>query len=304
MPASGDARIDFEDEVTPGKNIIKGTAKTLIPCVVLFLTKFIFQHFNYGLILIGLNLFCVRLDNFVIRQVQLKRKFNSYKCVYTAVAATCVGLLSFHAFRDYKLWKVLIGYSIASNTDSLSWMIWLVIYGDSIIKLFALAAKCLLIPLGQFCCLFKRGCILSLTESTFKAYRLICGFQLIPYILATENSESVADSYIGYLLLAFFFGFKLFIIYGIFKSMSRIFLFTFVTPQFGPKSKEVIECDLSHQTGLMDVITLSTSNGEIPYREEDLLHWMSTFGLDPTTGNAIIQIPSGDGKTDMSVNVF
>jgi len=86
--------------------------------------------------------------------------------------------------------------------------------------------------------------------------------------------------------------------------MSRIFLFTFVTPQFGPKSKEVIECDLSHQTGLMDVITLSTSNGEIPYREEDLLHWMSTFGLDPTTGNAIIQIPSGDGKTDMSVNVF
>jgi len=115
MPASGDARIDFEDEVTPGKNIIKGTAKTLIPCVVLFLTKFIFQHFNYGLILIGLNLFCVRLDNFVIRQVQLKRKFNSYKCVYTAVAATCVGLLSFHAFRDYKLWEPLVKIIFGAN---------------------------------------------------------------------------------------------------------------------------------------------------------------------------------------------
>lgn len=303
MPSGGDARIEFEEEVTPGKDLIKGTAKTFIPFIVLFLTKFIFQHFNYGLILIGLNLFCSRLDSFVIRQVQLKRKLNIFKCFYSSIIATLAALLSFHSFKDYKIWKVLIGYSIADSKDSLSWMVWLVIYGDTIIKLFALAAKCILIPFGHFCCLFKRGCILSLVESMFKVYRHICGFQLIPFILSTEN-ESISESYVGYLLLAFFFGFKLFMIYGIFKNMSRIFWFSIFTPQFGPKSKENIECDLSHQTGQIDCITLSTSNGDIPYREEDLLHWMATFGLDPTTGNQIIQIPNGDGKTDMTVNFF
>ena len=39
MPSGGDARIEFEEEVTPGKDLIKGTAKTFIPFIVLFLTK-------------------------------------------------------------------------------------------------------------------------------------------------------------------------------------------------------------------------------------------------------------------------
>ena len=45
MPSSGDARIDFEEDVTPGKDLIKGTAKTFIPFILLFLTKEHAQHF-------------------------------------------------------------------------------------------------------------------------------------------------------------------------------------------------------------------------------------------------------------------
>ena len=54
----------------------------------------------------------------------------------------------------------------------------------------------------------------------------------------------------------------------------------------------------------MDVITLATGNGEIAYREEDLLHWMVTFGTDPATGHPIFDIPYGDGNTDMTVHFF
>ena len=103
-----------------------------------------------------------------------------------------------------------------------------------------------------------QGCILSLVESMFKVYRHICGFQLIPFILSTEN-ESISESYVGYLLLAFFFGFTLFMIYGIFKNMSRIFWFSIFTPQFGPKSKENIECDLSHQVRFEPIYRLCST---------------------------------------------
>ena len=49
MPSSGDAHIDFTEEVTPDKGSLNKLAKTFIPFILLFLTKagyqFSFVHF-------------------------------------------------------------------------------------------------------------------------------------------------------------------------------------------------------------------------------------------------------------------
>ena len=42
MP-SGDARIDFEEEVSPGKDTLQSLVKTVIPFLLLVLTKVSFQ---------------------------------------------------------------------------------------------------------------------------------------------------------------------------------------------------------------------------------------------------------------------
>ena len=47
-----------------------------IPLLAIFFVKFTSQHFNDGLILLGLNLVAMRLNKSVMRQVQLK--FGSY----------------------------------------------------------------------------------------------------------------------------------------------------------------------------------------------------------------------------------
>ena len=39
MPSSGDAHIDFTEEVTPDKGSLNKLAKTFIPFILLFLTK-------------------------------------------------------------------------------------------------------------------------------------------------------------------------------------------------------------------------------------------------------------------------
>ena len=119
--------------------------------------KFIFQHFNYGLILLGLNLFAVRINQFIVRQIQLKRDFNSLKCCYTIILIACTLALSFHAFSSFKIWRVLIGQPITnSDQDGFSWMVWLVLYADTVLKLASMGLKLISIQASVFMCLFKR----------------------------------------------------------------------------------------------------------------------------------------------------
>ena len=119
--------------------------------------KFIFQHFNYGLILLGLNLFAVRINQFIVRQIQLKRDFNSLKCCYTIILIACTLGLSFHAFSSFKIWRVLIGQPITnSDQDGFSWMVWLVLYADTVLKLASMGLKLISIQTTVFMCLFKR----------------------------------------------------------------------------------------------------------------------------------------------------
>ena len=43
---------------------------------------------------------------------------------------------------------------------------------------------------------------------------------------------------------------------------------------------------------------------EVTARDDDLLHWMATYGTHPATGHPIIRLPGGDGRTAMGVNIF
>ena len=47
MPSSGDAHIDFTEEVTPDKGSLNKLAKTFIPFILLFLTKAGYQFVNF-----------------------------------------------------------------------------------------------------------------------------------------------------------------------------------------------------------------------------------------------------------------
>jgi len=304
MPSSGDAHIDFTEEVTPDKGSLNKLAKTFIPFILLFLTKFIFQHFNYGLILLGLNLFAIRINQFIVRQIQLKGDFSGLKCCYTIILITCTLGLSFHAFSDFKIWRVLIGQPITnSEQDGFSWMVWLVLYADTVLKLIAMAFKLISIQMGVFICLFKRGCILSIIELVSSTYRHVAGFQLIPFIMAYSN-ESVSEIYLCYLLLVVFLSIKLFAVYGIIKQIKSVVYLLLNTPNFGVKSRETIGCDLSQKTECMNVITLTNKNGNIGYGEEEFLHYLVTYGSDPDSGLPMINVPGGDGRTNLMVNIF
>ena len=43
---------------------------------------------------------------------------------------------------------------------------------------------------------------------------------------------------------------------------------------------------------------------DVTCRDDDLLHWMATYGTDPTTGHRIVRLPGGDGRTSMNINIF
>lgn len=304
MPSSGDAHIDFTEEVTPDKGSLNKLAKTFIPFILLFLTKFIFQHFNYGLILLGLNLFAVRINEFIVRQIQLKRDIKSLQCCYTIILIACTLALSFHAFSSFKIWRVLIGQPITnSDQDGFSWMVWLVLYADTVLKLASMGLKLISIQASVFMCLFKRGCILSIIELISSVYRHVAGFQLIPFIMAYSN-ESVSEIYLSYLLLVVFLSIKLFAVFGIIKQIKAVVHLLFNTPNFGDKSRETIGCDLSQKTECMNVITLTNKNGNIGYGEEDFLHYLATYGSDPDSGLPMLNVPGGDGRTNLMVNIF
>lgn len=300
----GDAHIEFTEEVTPDKGSLNKLAKTFIPFVLLFLTKFIFQHFNYGLILLGLNLLAVRVNQFITRQIQLKRNFSPWKCTYTVVLITSITLMSFNSFAEFEIWRVLVGKPITdSKADSFSWMVWLVLYADTILKLITMSVKLVSIQFGIFMCLFKRGCLLSVIELLSSIYRHLAGFQLIPFIMASENNSS-SELYLSYLLLAAFFLVKLFAVYGIFKQLKGVCLLFLRIPKFGIKSRETISCDLSQKTECLDIIKITNHNGEIGYCEDDFLHYLVTFGSDPDTGHPMLNVPGGDGRTNLMVNIF
>lgn len=296
MP-SGDARIDFEEEVSPGKGTFQSLIKTIVPFLILVLTKSIFQHFIYGLILIGLNLLAIRLNSFIIRQVQLKRQVSYVKCFYTiglilALYSLLINLFSRIDPVDPYLSLLLTGRPRADG--NLSWLVWLVIFGDTVIKLLAIGIKCIiLITSSKLGCLFKRGCLLSLAELSSKAHRQLAGCQLVPFILAVndKNNPTISESYMGYLLLFTFIGFKLFVLYGIVGEMKQVTMLIIHTPSFNHLIDSDNNCDL-------------TVKVEVTCRDDDLLHWMSTYGTHPGTGHPIIKLPGGDGHTSMSINIF
>ena len=80
---SGDAiTIEGDEEVNP-LDEVKPFLYSCIPLLAIFFVKFTSQHFNDGLILLGLNLVAMRLNKALLRQVQLKGgsfiDSNSYK---------------------------------------------------------------------------------------------------------------------------------------------------------------------------------------------------------------------------------
>jgi len=297
MPSGGDARIDFEEEAGPGKGTLQTLIKTVVPFLALVLTKSIFQHFTFGLILIGLNLLAVRLNHFVIRQVQLKRHISPLKCIYTIGLIVMLYSLLVSLFNevdkaDPYLTRLMTGRP--RQEGDLSWLVWLVIFGDTTMKIFAIGVKCIiLVASSKFACLFKRGCLLSLVELGSKAHRQLAGCQLVPFILAVNDKErpTVAESYMGYLLLFTFIGFKLFMLYGIMGEVKQVTLLMLHTPSFAHLTDTDNNCDL-------------TVKMEVTARDDDLLHWMATYGTHPATGHPIIRLPGGDGRTAMGVNIF
>jgi len=295
MP-SGDARIDFEEEVSPGKDTLQSLVKTVIPFLLLVLTKTVFQHFTFGLVLIGLNLLAVRLNNFVIRQVQLKRAISLPKCAYTVALLLGLYVLLIQLFakidsEDPYLTRILTGRP--RTIGHLSWLVWLVIFADTTMKLLAIAVKCIVLILSRGC-LFKRGCILSLVELLSKVQRQLAGCQLVPFILSVNDIEhpTISESYMGYLLLFTFIGFKLFILYGMLAELKAVSSLLLRTPNFNHLIESNAEnCDL-------------TVKVDVTCRDDDLLHWMATYGTDPTTGHRIVRLPGGDGRTSMNINIF
>ena len=139
--------------------------------------KSIFQHFIYGLILIGLNLLAVRLNSFIIRQVQLKRQVSYVKCFYTIGLILALYSLLINLFTridpvDPYLSLLLTGRPRPDG--NLSWLVWLVIFGDTVIKLLAIGIKCIiLITSSKLGCLFKRVRIFMIIFQTFDSPRLI-----------------------------------------------------------------------------------------------------------------------------------
>jgi len=295
MP-SGDARIDFEEEVSPGKDTLQSLVKTVIPFLLLVFTKTVFQHFTFGLVLIGLNLLAVRLNNFVIRQVQLKRAISLPKCVYTVTLLLSLYVLLIQLFakidsEDPYLTRILTGRP--RTIGHLSWLVWLVIFADTIMKLLAIGVKCIVLIVARGC-LFRRGCMLSLVELLSKVQRQLAGCQLVPFILSVNDIEhpTISESYMGYLLLFTFIGFKLFILYGMLAELKAVSSLLLRTPNFNHLIESNAEnCDL-------------TVKVDVTCRDDDLLHWMATYGTDPTTGHRIVRLPGGDGRTSMNINIF
>ena len=143
------------------------------------------------------------------------------------------------------------------------------------------------------------------------------------------SNESVSEIYLSYLLLVVFLSIKLFAVYGIIKQIKAVVHLLFNTPNFGDKSRETIGCDLSQKvylglltlngffsvctltitniyfkTECMNVITLTNKNGNIGYGEEDFLHYLVTYGSDPDSGLPMLNVPGGDGRTNLMVNIF
>lgn len=298
MP-SGDARIDFEEEVSPGKGTVQSLIKTVVPFLVLVLAKTVFQQFTYGLVLIGLNLVAVRLNAFVVRQVQLKRQVSHVKLVYTLLLCGVIYYLVVVFFSrvhgpnaDPYLAKLMTGRP--RERGHLSWLVWLVICADTAMKLTAIAVKCFVLLLtSKFICLFKRGCLLSLVEVCSRVQRQLAGFQLIPFILAVNDSDNptIAETYMGYLLLFTFIGFKLFLLFGIFTEFKSVVQLLLQTPSFNFLIDQENACDL-------------TMKVDVTCRDEDLLHWMATYGTHPETGHTIVRLPGGDGRTALGLALF
>lgn len=301
---SGDViNIDAEEEVNPLDGI-KPFLYSCLPLIALFVFKFTFQHFNDGLILLGLNLVALKLNSSAVRQVQLKNSSNLGKCVYLACVGGSSVLFALHTFTELGAWRCLFAVPISSGEYGLS--LWLVIFTDSLLKLVAVTLKLLIIPLSpKLCDFYRRGCLFSCVEFVSRSVRYFGpGMQLCPYILSVIDPDSMREMYFSYLLLAFFLSLKFYFAIREAKKIKTPLELFFARPNFGQAENKTFSCDLSQKVVSGPCITLTTRQGSKSYSEQDLLHWMASFGTCPETGVIHSPLAFGDGRTSMNVNLF
>ena len=75
-------------------------------------------------------------------------------------------------------------------------------------------------------------------------------------------------------------------------------------PQFGDRETKLVKCDLSQKVVTGPSISLTNRHGIKSYCEEDLLHWMASYGTCPETGIVHCMLANGDGRTRMAINLF
>jgi len=302
---SGDViNIDTDDDVNPFDGI-KPTLLSCLPLLLLCLFKFTFQHFNDGLLLVGLNLVALKLNSSLVRQVQLKQLRSLKKCFYLSFLSLISVIFSFWTFGHLDIWKCLYMIPLSSGQYGLG-VIWLVIFTDSAIKLLAISLKFIIIPLSpRIVGFYKRGCLFAIVEYLFSGFRyLIPGMQLIPYILSAEDEDSLRELYFNYLAIFVFMLLKLYLSYGEFRKVLGPFHLLNNEPKFGIREKKTVSCDLSQKVVSGDVITFNNRNGSKSYNEEDLLHWMASYGTCPDNGVIHSPLTFGNGQTRMNVNLF
>merc|ERR1712228_468309 len=116
--------------------------------------------------------------------------------------------------------------------------------------------------------------------------------------------DSIRELYFGYLVFFLFIGFKLYISVKEFRKMLGPIHHMMQPPQFGDRETKQVSCDLSQKVVTAPVVTLTNRHGTTSYCEDDLLHWMASYGTCPETGVIHCMLAYGDGRTRMAINLF
>jgi len=302
---SGDAiTIESDEELNPFDEV-KPFLFSCIPLLAIFFVKFTSQHFNDGLILLGLNLVAMRLNKSVMRQVQLKQNFSTFKCIRISLFALGSIGATFIAFREQQIWKSLFLYQLGQASYGMG-LIWLVIYVDTILKLFAVSIKATVTLLSpKIFDFYRRGCLFSLIEYCSNSIRFfVPGVQLVPYIMSVVDPDSIRELYFTYLVFFIFIGLKAYFSIAELRKAANPAKQFLSPPEFGEKENKTISCDLSQKTITGSVITLSHRLGKVSYCESDLLHWMASYRSCPETGVIHSTLNFGSGQTRMNINLF
>ena len=214
----------------------------------------------------------------MIRQVQLKRAISLPKCAYTLTLLLGLYVLLIQLFakidsEDPYLTRILTGRP--RTIGHLSWLVWLVIFADTTMKLLAIGVKCIVLILSRGC-LFKRVSRppIGFNNTSRDAYfpwlswyqkfnANLLVVNLFPSFYPSTTSSIrpflkviwVKDLFykaiililsLGYLLLFTFIGFKLFILYGMLAELKAVSSLLLRTPNFNHLIESNTEnCDLT-----------------------------------------------------------